>query len=168
MSQTSIRNDCRVAVANQRSCRSLCIMSNLCPKKNYEWNLIFKSCVHKTSLFECFTEYLFIPIGGWLLLLMMCHWRKSYPSPSTLLLWKVSSSKRVIACCASKRIISWAFLVHIQTHFLLMFSVSSPEELAVVGESPSVPFRHPYSMLHKGPLWEYYIFNCFPAFHFWL
>lgn len=37
-----------------------------------------------------FTESLFIPIEGWLSLLMTCHWTISFPSPSTLLLWKVS------------------------------------------------------------------------------
>lgn len=39
----------------------------------------------------CFTESLFIPIEGWLSLLMTCHWTISFPSPLTLLLWKVST-----------------------------------------------------------------------------
>lgn len=37
----------------------------------------------------CFTESLFIPIEGWLSLLMTCHWTISFPSPLTLLLLKV-------------------------------------------------------------------------------
>lgn len=86
--------------------------------------------------YTCFTESLFIPIEGWLSLLMTCHWRVSFPSPSTLLLWKVSC----VLCIIIAEFFHDGSMSH--KHFNMFPThvvVSSPEELAVVGESHSFP-----------------------------
>lgn len=66
----------------------------------------------------CFVGSSFTLIGGWPLLLMMCHWRTSYPSLLTLLLWRVSSFitnssyvQRQLLCVRKAKVL-WSALTH--------------------------------------------------------